>query len=362
MQRQAAPSAEHSPLVSRVPNQGRQEAARNAPPQVITEPETDLRTRILRVLGPAGLSMLCHTLVLFLLTFVSWAVGSTGDGLSTEFTASLLTNAEHERSDGQFRFPGQADLDQPDFEQQQESIQDLASLLKQDQSLQVSPVDVGDSGLKTLTVQELSRSDVVGAGVSVSDGVDQWSGLGDRNLAGGGAVGSLWGVGKGQQARSIVYVMDRSGSMSDTIDSLKRELLRAIGSLEPDQLFNVIWFNEGKATEWSTRMQKATFENKRKAFQAINRVVAAGQTEPIDAVRRSLGYRPDVMFLLSDGDFGEDNKRVIELIRKRKRRPIINTILFVYDTMGDGERVLRTIAELSGGTYKHVTEQDIRHR
>ena len=325
-------------------------------------PKMDLRTRVVRVLGPVGLSMVCHSIILFLLTFASWAVGATGDGLYTEFTARVLADAENQAPDSEFHFPGQARLDQLDLSKRQEPVQDLASLLKQDQSLQISPVDVGDSGLKTLAVPELSRSDVVGTDVTVSDGLENWNGLGDRDLAGGGPVGSLWGVGKGQQARSIVYVMDRSGSMSDTIESLKRELRRAIGSLEPDQLFNVIWFNEGKATEWSTRMRKASFENKRKAFDAIRRIVAAGQTEPIDAVRKSLGYRPDVMFLLSDGDFGEENRRVIELIRKRKRRPIINTILFVYDTMGDGERVLRTIAELSGGTYKHVTEHDIRRR
>ena len=235
-------------------------------------------------------------------------------------------------------------------------------MLAKDNALQVSPVDSSRSELSALSVKELSRSDVVGAGVNRSASMDGV--LGERDLAGGGPVGSLWGVGKGQRARSIVYVLDRSGSMSSTFDLLARELKRAVGSLEPDQFFNVIWFNEGRATEWSARLRKATLKNKRDAFAEIGRIVPAGQTEPTDAIRKGLGYRPDVLFLLSDGDFGEENQRIIRLIadKNREKRTIINTILFVYDTMGDGERVLQTIAEMNRGSYKHVTEEEILRR
>ena len=67
-----------------------------------------------------------------------------------------------------------------------------------------------------------------------------------------------------------------------------------------------------------------------------------------------------MLFLLSDGDFGED-RDIPGIIKKKnaKRAVIINTILFVYDTLGKGERVLREIAEENGGMFKHVTEQDL---
>ncbi len=321
--------------------------------------------RVLELLGPAGLSLFGHAILVFFLSFVTWAAGSTRVGSDSEFTARLVARTDQDQPAGGFRFPGRAQADRPDSRESDEAIQDLASLLKREQALQLAPIEAGQTGLTTLAVDQLSRSDVVGtSAVTGEAGEGLGAGLGDRDFAGGGPVGTLWGVGKGQQARSIVYVMDRSGSMSDTIESLKRELKRAIGSLEPDQLFNVIWFNEGKAEEWSPRLRKATIDNKREAFAAISHVIATGETHPIDAIRRSLAYGPDVVFLLSDGDFGDDNQRVIELIRQRPRhqRPVINTILFVYDTMGDGERVLRSIAELSHGVYKHVTEQDIAHR
>ena len=118
------------------------------------------------------------------------------------------------------------------------------------------------------------------------------------------------------------------------------------------------------AAEWSARLREATLENKRDAFAEIGRIVPEGQTEPTDAIRRGLGYRPDVLFLLSDGDFGEENQSIIRLIadKNRDKRTIVNTILFVDDSMGDGERVLRAIAEMNRGTYKHVTEEDILRR
>lgn len=316
----------------------------------------------LRVLGPASLSLGCHAVLIFLLTLVSWAVGGVGGDAPAEYTASVVAKYEDAESLSGFHFPGSAKIDRPDSPEEGSSISDLAALLAKDNAIQVTPVDSSRSELSALSVKELSRSDVVGAGVNRSSGMS--GALGERDLAGGGPVGSLWGVGKGQRARSIVYVLDRSGSMSGTFDLLARELKRAVGSLEPDQLFNVIWFNEGRATEWSARLRKASLENKRDAFAEIGRIVPAGQTEPTDAIRKGLAYRPDVLFLLSDGDFGEENQRIIRLIadKNREKRTIINTILFVYDTMGDGERVLRAIAEMNRGTYKHVTEEDILRR
>jgi hypothetical protein len=53
---------------------------------------------------------------------------------------------------------------------------------------------------------------------------------------------------------------------------------------------------------------------------------------------------------------------VVKMInqKNKSKATIINTILFVYDTGGDGERVLRAIAEANKGTFKHVTEADAR--
>ncbi len=319
-------------------------------------------------LGPAGLSLSCHLLLLLVMALVAWAaIGSPdAEAIFTEFEAKVVSQTESEGPQGGFRFPGQANIDRPDSggsSASTDELRDLSALLNAEPAFQPAPIDPGGSGLGTLAVSRLSRGDVVGLGGGDGPTVeDQGSGLGDRNLAGGGPVGSMWGVGKGQRARTIVYVMDRSASMAETFSLLQRELLRAIGSLDADQSFNVIWFNEGEATQLAERMLSATLHNKRTAFKAIKDIYPRGQTEPIDAIKRGLTSKPDVLFLLSDGDFAEDNKSIMRMIAKvnEHQRTRINTILFLYDTVGDGERVLRAIAEKSGGTFKHVTEEDVR--
>lgn len=217
------------------------------------------------------------------------------------------------------------------------------------------------------------RGGLIGTGVG---GLDPGAGVGSaaapgREIAGvhvagerreraGGAAGSLWGVGGGRQAGSIVYVLDRSGSMQDTFDLLQRELIRAIGSLHEDQRFNIIWFSEGPPEALSPDLIPASIVNKRRSFDAIRRVTPAGRTQPLAALQRGLELQPDVLYLLSDGDFEEQNQPVIDFLTGQTTMEMntrIHTILFVHDSGESGERILRRIAELGGGTYKHVTEE-----
>ena len=179
--------------------------------------------------------------------------------------------------------------------------------------------------------------------------------LGDRAPIAGAFVVRAVTVHVAEEEKALALLLDRH------LD-LARKGRAGPGSLQDDQLFTVIWFNEGPAELLSGRMLAATYENKREAFAAIKRIVPSGLTEPIDAIKKGLDFKPDVLFLLSDGDFGEDNDRIMQMIRQKNKElhTTINTILFVYDTMGNGERVLRAIAEANQGTFKHVTEKDLQ--
>lgn len=326
-------------------------------------------TRAKHYLGPITVSVACHTVVLFLLVFASWVAKPIDEPILTEYEATIVTEPKNLGSGGGFRFPGNAHIDRPNSaadSDESEQTRDLASLLAKEEAFQPKPIEAGGSGIETIAVPTLGRDDVVGFSSGHGGGPERGglgSGLSGRGLPGGGPVGTLWGVGEGQHGESVVYVMDRSGSMGEVFGILKRELKRAIGSLDRDQSFNVIWFNEGEADDLFQKLRPATMNTKREAFRAIDLVFDSGQTEPINAVRRGLAYKPDVLFLLSDGDFRDDNLRVLRMIEKMNadQNTTINTILFVYDVMGEGERVLRAIAEANNGTYKHVTEEDIRY-
>lgn len=335
----------------------------NSPGQTlrIQSPINGSRTPDVSTWGSLGLSFVSHGIIAMMFGLITWAVGAAVQSAPPEIHAQIVAS-ETPTGSGGFRFPGDALIDRPDSAKSSGapvSAETLSDLLSNQSPPESSSLSAAGASLAKIASRPITRGDVMGAGSGGEGG--RGSGLGDRDLAGGGPVGSLWGVGEGQRARSIVYVMDRSGSMADTFRLLQRELMQAIGSLERDQQFNVIWFNEGEATQMFTRLAPATLENKRKVFDAIGTIVPSGQTEPLDAIEKGLDYEPDVLFLLSDGDFGEQNRRITRTISRRNKdhKTIINAILFVYDTMGDGERVLRSIAEDNGGVYKHVRQEDL---
>lgn len=359
-------------MVSRNP-QPRKESSPNAPSRsrvvITTKSEEQPRSvaeKVLTFLGPFSLSLVIHACLLMILSLLTWAVGTAGADGPGEFTARLVDSATH-AGRGSFEFLGDENMQREDAAASADRIKNLAELLEQDESLKMEAAASGSSGIQDVTSDTLRRGDVTGTQMFAGGGGGAASGgVGSGSLSGGGPVGGMWGVGADQHAESIVYVMDRSGSMSEAIANLKYELKKAIGELSEEQRFNVFWFNDEKRPQrWARTLMPATIENKRAAFKAIDEVVPEGKTDPIPAVTGALRYRGlDVMFLLSDGDFGEQNLDVLESIREanRGKGTIINTILFLGQGyyMGTGENVLQRIARENGGTYKHVTADDFR--
>ncbi|MCZ6698534.1 MAG: hypothetical protein O7D94_06360, partial [Planctomycetota bacterium] len=328
------------------------------------------RGGVARIFGSAGISVAIHVLIVVLLAFTTWAVGANREPVTTEYRAKIVGEPKTLGDAGGFRFSGDARLDIPHSADSDlrpsKPLQDLASLLASDEPIDIPSIQSGGFGPALTAGGELSRSDVIGIGTGGGAGSGA-GGLGRRSVAGGGPVGSMWGVGEGQRARSVVYVLDRSGSMVEMFPLLKRELKRSIGSLEDDQRFNVIWFAAGNYVELSQKLLPATFANKRRAFDDINQPIEpAGHTDPTGALRRAFGYKPDVLFLVSDADFAPNNDLVVRTIKERNRRKktAVNTILMVYDRGGGGQRVeeaiafLQSIAEDNNGSYKRVTESD----
>jgi len=153
----------------------------------------------------------------------------------------------------------------------------------------------------------------------------------------------------------IVYVVDRSGSMTDSIDYLKLELKRSIGKLTDDKSFHVIFYSSGPPVEMPTRqLVSATERNKQQAFEFIHGVIAQGETDPSNALKRAFELKPDVIFLLTDGEF---DKQIIDLVKQLNvgGKVKVHTIGFLYR---DGEQTLKRIADDNGGQYKFVSEGD----
>jgi hypothetical protein len=175
----------------------------------------------------------------------------------------------------------------------------------------------------------------------------------------------MYGV--GGNARTIVYVVDASGSLVDTLAFVIDELRTSIRKLSPEQRFTVIFFQRDTAIEVPVPhrgLKKATDETKRAVSDYIDltagNIVPGGSSNPKRALEEALRLRPDLMFVLSDnitgkGQYAIDQEELLDLIEKakgsRNADTMINTIQFLYpDPLG----TLKKIADAHGGRYKFV--------
>jgi hypothetical protein len=178
----------------------------------------------------------------------------------------------------------------------------------------------------------------------------------------GGGPGSGF-FGTAGNARRIVYVVDRSGSMFDTFDYVREELKRSISRLKPMQSFHVIFFSAGEPQENPPKqMVPAVGSYKTKAFEFLGGIVPEGQTKPERAIERAFkvthkGKHAQLIYLLTDGEFDAEVVGKISRMQASLRTKIkINTIGFVFHA---GEKLLQRIADQNGGMYKFVSRDDL---
>jgi hypothetical protein len=158
-------------------------------------------------------------------------------------------------------------------------------------------------------------------------------------------------------AYNIVYLVDRSASMIDSIEPLKRELTRSVSLLQPMQKFHIIFFSAGKPVEGPAGgLVWATDRNKQQNYTFIDAIAAQGRTDPQWALQRALQLHPDLIYLLTDGVFSRDiADKIIEWAKLHKVK--INTIAYVMESGGS---LLRKIAEETGGVYRFVSEEQLQ--
>jgi len=162
--------------------------------------------------------------------------------------------------------------------------------------------------------------------------------------------------GDGGTPAKVVYVVDRSGSMTDSFDFVKYELKRSLQELGEDSQFHIVFFSSGPPMEMAARrLMSATERNRGLAMDFIDAVIATGGTDPVQALERAFGVQPDVIYLLTDGEF---DKAVIDYVKRLNAggRVKVFTIGFLYNPEN---RVLREIAAQNGGEYKFISEADL---
>jgi len=118
--------------------------------------------------------------------------------------------------------------------------------------------------------------------------------------------------------REYVFVLDVSGSMHGfPLETAKRLLRDLVGSLRPEDTFNVLTFSGGSQL-WSERSLAATPANVRAAIAMLDDTRAGGGTELLAAIRRAMALPVEgasrSLVVVTDGYIGAE-REVFEHIR-----------------------------------------------
>jgi len=98
-----------------------------------------------------------------------------------------------------------------------------------------------------------------------------------------------------------------------------------------------------------------TERNKQPAFEFIDGVILQGETDPSKALERAFETKPELIYLLADGEF---DRVIVGLVKRRNAagKVKVHTIGFLYRL---GEQGLKQIADQNGGRYRFVSKKEL---
>ncbi len=162
---------------------------------------------------------------------------------------------------------------------------------------------------------------------------------------------------------SVVYVIDKSGSMcGDPLNRVKAELILAIEDLAPDKRFSVVFFNSGTWPLFAKRgsagsagvlqVLTANPEDKQRAIDWIKQIKCGGGTVPEGAMTLALSVDPELIMLLSDGEFSPNYAKRITKTNQAKgsRKAVIDCV-----GLQEAVKTLKEISSHNDGTYYQAT-------
>lgn len=160
----------------------------------------------------------------------------------------------------------------------------------------------------------------------------------------------------------FVYVLDRSASMGGSgaaaLNVVKAELLESLKGLSDVHQFQIIFYNERPAvfnpSGMRGRLAFATEENKERAARFIRSIVADGNTRHDDALKEAIRLRPDVIFLLTDGDDPKLTRSDLDRIQQMAAGITIHAVEFGTGPKPAGKSFLAALADENAGKYVYV--------
>ena len=158
---------------------------------------------------------------------------------------------------------------------------------------------------------------------------------------------------------SFAYVVDVSGSMGarsgngTRISRLGSALTNSINGLNVKQFFYINAFDSDAHPMPSNALVKATQDNKQQSLDWYQSLRKGGGTDPLDSITAALDLKPEVIFFLTDGEFGTGQVQSVIDAKNSDRKITIHTVCLGDDASG---KFLKKIADENGGTYRFIKD------
>jgi hypothetical protein len=156
--------------------------------------------------------------------------------------------------------------------------------------------------------------------------------------------------------RVIVFVVDASGSMTRHMPGMVETVTRMADGLKRWQRFNCLVLHDDAHRAMSADAVAADDAGKAALARFLGPIAPRGASDAVPALRAAFAGGPEVIQILTDGDF-PDRPAVEAEVRRLNaaRRTAVNTLGF-GDREAQHEALLKRLAAEAGGTYRHVAE------
>jgi hypothetical protein len=252
-----------------------------------------------------------------------------------------------------------------------------------------TPTDVAD--IELVDVQNVAAAASSGSGslgggeAALGQPGGSHGGAGGGDDGGDGMIGRFpitTGVfGVVSEGTRFMYVFDHSDSMNSTFSyqsegktvfsitplaAAKAELLRSLNDLDERQQFGMLFYNHDiwpfnptntnfNNNASNLKLIPANAKNREIATEFVNNVYGSGQTNHMPALEIAIRLRPDVIFLMTDGEEKDDPSRdqLKRLRNLNKGHAKINVVQFCYQARSGGTLV--QLANENGGKHIFMT-------
>jgi hypothetical protein len=172
-------------------------------------------------------------------------------------------------------------------------------------------------------------------------------------------------------ATRVLYIVDISGSMTERLPEVLRELRSSINDLDRSQQFLVLFYGRRvvECEPWGWKLATDSMKETVRQWMDLDtgHIVPAGHADPIPAFLLAGKMQPQIIFWITDAPLGSpgpheiDREALIQAVEAADplKKIRVNTVeLFNRDPLV----TLQQVAGAHDGRYAHVTLDDLLSR